>query len=157
MDHDRQSGEGVAPQEYVLIKLQVTETGIREKMPELLGKKVSLVAATLRPETMYGQTNCWVGTDIEYGAFLIHQSEVKEEEVFVCTERAAKNLAFQGYNGSKGFGHVECLAKYKGEKLLGLPLLAPMSLNGKGKSGLNNGSEEATGNNLTCDLKTCYK
>eukprot|EP00961_Rhodomonas_salina_P149228 2008393-Rhodomonas_salina.3 len=24
------------------------------------GKKVVLLAATLRPETMYGQTNCWV-------------------------------------------------------------------------------------------------
>lgn len=26
----------------------------------LSGKDVYLLAATLRPETMYGQTNCWV-------------------------------------------------------------------------------------------------
>ena len=28
-------------------------------------QEVFLVAATLRPETMYGQTNCWVHPDIE--------------------------------------------------------------------------------------------
>jgi leucyl-tRNA synthetase len=27
------------------------------------------VAATLRPETMYGQTNCWLHPDIKYIAF----------------------------------------------------------------------------------------
>ena len=29
---------------------------------------VYLVAATLRPETMYGQTNCWVRPDMAYAA-----------------------------------------------------------------------------------------
>ena len=28
-----------------------------------------LMAATLRPETMYGQTNCWVLPDGQYGAY----------------------------------------------------------------------------------------
>jgi len=27
------------------------------------------MAATLRPETMYGQTNCWVLPDGQYGAY----------------------------------------------------------------------------------------
>ena len=31
----------------------------------LAGKNVFLMAATLRPETMYGQTNCWVQPDIK--------------------------------------------------------------------------------------------
>lgn len=31
--------------------------------------RVFLLAATLRPETMYGQTNCWVLPDGLYGAF----------------------------------------------------------------------------------------
>ena len=35
----------------------------------LHGKRVFLVAATLRPETMYGQTNCWLHPDITYIAF----------------------------------------------------------------------------------------
>ncbi|ORX72819.1 leucyl-tRNA synthetase [Linderina pennispora] len=68
MDHDRQSGEGVGSQEYTGIKLQVLNWS-DEAEAVLAGKKVFLVAATLRPETMYGQTNCFVGTKLEYGFF----------------------------------------------------------------------------------------
>jgi len=51
-DHDRQDGEGVGPQEYTLIKIKVLE--FPDKIKNLEGKDVFLVAATLRPETMYG-------------------------------------------------------------------------------------------------------
>lgn len=58
MDHDRSTGEGVAPQEYTLIKLKLenpfppslqslVETGVLKPNEE-----VHLVPATLRPETM---------------------------------------------------------------------------------------------------------
>jgi leucyl-tRNA synthetase len=51
-DHDRREGEGVDPQEYTLIKIKVLEN---DKLPAVLkDKKVYLVAATLRPETMFG-------------------------------------------------------------------------------------------------------
>jgi leucyl-tRNA synthetase len=51
MDHDRESGEGVGPQEYTLIKLELLDA------PEVIANKgkVFLVAATLRPETMQVQ------------------------------------------------------------------------------------------------------
>ena len=48
-----------------------------------------LVAATLRPETMYGQTNCYVLPEGEYGVF-----EMKNNEYFICSERSAKNMAY---------------------------------------------------------------
>ena len=51
-DHDRREGEGVAPQEYTLIKIRVLEPALVSE--ELAGRAVFLVAATLRPETMYG-------------------------------------------------------------------------------------------------------
>jgi hypothetical protein len=35
----------------------------------LYGGKIFLLAATLRPETMYGQTNCWLHPDITYIVF----------------------------------------------------------------------------------------
>ncbi|CAA7022780.1 unnamed protein product [Microthlaspi erraticum] len=38
--------------------------------------------ATLRPETMYGQTNAWVLPDGKYGAY-----EINETDVFILTER----------------------------------------------------------------------
>jgi len=58
-DHDRSEGEGVLPQEYTLIKIEIAEQNavMKEKLD---GKRVFLVAATLRPETMYGQTNCYL-------------------------------------------------------------------------------------------------
>lgn len=57
MDHDRQSGEGVGPQEYTGIKLKVLEWSseahnILGSLKELEGKNIYFVAATLRPETM---------------------------------------------------------------------------------------------------------
>jgi leucyl-tRNA synthetase len=55
MDHDRASGEGVGPQEYTAMKLEVAEwsPAAREKLGQALGgKRVFFVAATLRPETM---------------------------------------------------------------------------------------------------------
>jgi leucyl-tRNA synthetase len=94
MDHDRQSGEGVGPQEYIAIKLEVIELAEAAKAKAnivestLKGKKVFFVAATLRPETMYGQTCCFVGPKIEYGMF------IDRDEIYICTPRAAKNMAY---------------------------------------------------------------
>ena len=94
MDHDRQSGEGIGPQEYTAIKLEVIEFAEAAKdkikpVEEILkGKRVSFIAATLRPETMYGQTCCFVGPQIEYGMF------VDRNEVYICTPRAARNMAY---------------------------------------------------------------
>lgn len=56
MDHDRSSGEAVGPQEYTAVKLELLQWG--PNVPESVvkavnGRKVTLVAATLRPETMY--------------------------------------------------------------------------------------------------------
>ncbi len=47
-DHDRSEGENVMPQEFVLIKLEVMELNAVMK-EKLEGKRVFLVAATLRP------------------------------------------------------------------------------------------------------------
>ena len=70
-DHDRASGEGVLPQEYVLIKMKVVEP-YPEPIKALCEKMdVFLVAGTLRPETMYGQTNCWILPECDYGAFAV--------------------------------------------------------------------------------------
>lgn len=105
-DHDRSKGEGVGPQEYTLIKLRVLELpqSLQEKFK---GKNVFLVAATLRPETMYGQTNCYVLPEGEYGVF-----EMKNDEYFICSERAARNMAFQEI--TKEWAKYDILAKVSG-------------------------------------------
>lgn len=48
-------------------------------------QKVFLVAATLRPETMYGQTNCYLHPDITYSAF--YTGGEKEDQVYIATAR----------------------------------------------------------------------
>eukprot|EP00850_Spirogloea_muscicola_P017139 SM000144S00687 [mRNA] locus=s144:372085:383178:+ [translate_table: standard] len=118
-DHDRASGEGVLPQEYTLIKMEVLPP-LKGKLAPLEGKRVYLAAATLRPETMYGQTNAWVLPDGKYGAY-----EVNDTDVFIITERAALNLSYQYH--SKEVGKPVCLAELTGHDLIGLPLRAPLT------------------------------
>lgn len=142
MDHDRQSGEGVGVQEYTGIKLKVlfdslnsttlasrplvkeSHVGSKFSSPEFvqaIGERtLYFVCATLRPETMYGQTNCFVGVDLDYGVY-----QVSPIEAWVCTERAAKNMAWQGLFENKGV--VVKLVDLKGWDLVGIPLSAPLS------------------------------
>jgi leucyl-tRNA synthetase len=107
MDHDRQEGEGVGVQEYTALKLKVKEWS--PAAAELVKGKIEdddnvyFVPATLRPETMYGQTCCFVGPKISYGIF-----KVKEKEYYIVTKRAAWNMAFQGiFFDSKNFPNTQ--------------------------------------------------
>lgn len=61
------------------------------------GKNIYLVAATLRPETMFGQTNCWVRPDMKYVAF-----ETAASDIFICTRRSARNMSYQGFTKENG-------------------------------------------------------
>lgn len=139
MDHDRSTGEGVGVQEYTGIKLEIllneitkpdsekdTVKGvpvgdvISKNMDKFGGRKVYMIAATLRPETMYGQTNCFVGVDIDYGVF-----QANDKECWICTERAAKNMAYQGLFEKRG--EIVKLLDLKGIDLVGVPLKAPLT------------------------------
>jgi leucyl-tRNA synthetase len=126
-DHDRRSGEGVGPQEYTLIKLRVKE--LPESWTSVVGdQKVFLVAATLRPETMYGQTNCFVLPEGDYGLY-----QMNNGEVFVSSRRAAINMIYQnlgpkaGVDAETGVASPVELLTVKGSELVGLPLAAPLA------------------------------
>ncbi|KAI8815204.1 hypothetical protein BJ742DRAFT_746347 [Cladochytrium replicatum] len=128
MDHDRSVGEGVGVQEYTGIKLQVLLDEVRSESEEkrdkaLNGRDLFYVAATLRPETMYGQTNCYVGTELKYGIY-----EVDDKQAWICTERAAKNMAWQGLFTKFPRGKVILLAEVTGWDLIGLPLKTPLTV-----------------------------
>ena len=84
------------------------------------GKNVFLVAATLRAETMYGQTNCFVLPEAEYGVY-----EMINDEYFVISERAARNFAFQEM--TKELRKFPKLATVTGQDLIGMGLKAPMT------------------------------
>jgi leucyl-tRNA synthetase len=117
-DHDRASGEGVGPQEYTLIKMKVLE--MNEALSQFEGSNVFLLAATLRPETMCGQTNCWALPDGTYGVY-----KGLNNEYYVMTERSALNLSYQ--DRMPVTGKPELVLTVKGSDLLGLPLSSPSS------------------------------
>ncbi|XP_037543232.1 leucine--tRNA ligase, cytoplasmic [Nematolebias whitei] len=126
MDHDRQTGEGVGPQEYTLIKMKIVEPYTAKFKSKVFyssgmkGKTIFLVAATLRPETMFGQTNCWVRPDMKYVAF-----ETASGDVFISTSRSARNMSFQGF--TKENGVVPVVMEILGQDILGCALSAPLT------------------------------
>jgi len=123
-DHDRASGEGVGPQEYTLIKLKVKEH--KPIWADVVGdREMFFVCATLRPETMYGQTNCFVLPEGDYGLYEMHNNEV-----FVTAHRAALNMIYQDMGPYDVDGHErvpKCLLQVTGMDLIGTPLSAPLA------------------------------
>ena len=123
-DHDRSCGEGLGPQEYTLIKMKLLPC---EKIPEKiknimsLNKNIFLVAATLRPETMYGQTNCYILPKGEYGLY-----EMANGEIYISSEHAIINMAYQ--EKTKEPKKAIPLLKIKGEELIGAKISAPLSV-----------------------------
>ncbi|KAJ1611368.1 hypothetical protein OJ252_1551 [Cryptosporidium canis] len=143
-DHDRSSGEGVGPQEYTLVMLKALN--LPENLEELVGgRTVYFVCATLRPETMYGQTNCWILPTGEYELILAFDSplcktmetsdgvlrkiyERREDAladcntVFICSKRSAYNMAYQGI-----VPLVAGNASSKGDNISSLPEIVSLS------------------------------
>lgn len=121
MDHDRATGEGVQPQEYTLIKIRML--GKPAAMESVAGESpIYLLAATLRPETMYGQTNLWLKPDMKYIAF-----KMIDDEIGVCSRRAALNMSYQDLVPKSG--EMEVLAEFDGQDLFGQPLESPLAYN----------------------------
>jgi leucyl-tRNA synthetase len=98
-DHDRLEGEGETPVEYTLLKFPLADGRI-------------LVAATIRPETVFGQTNLWVDPDVGYVVAKVG------EERWILNELAAKKLAEQGKS-------VTIESSVRGAELLGQDAVAP--------------------------------
>ncbi len=72
-----------------------------------------LVAATLRPETVFGQTNFWVNPSADYVKAKVG------DEVWVVSEDAYFKLTYQ-------MDGIERVGPVKGSELIGLKCLAPM-------------------------------
>jgi leucyl-tRNA synthetase len=131
MDHDRSSGEGVLVQEYTAIKCRVKQLSkaateaLGQKLPADAHSKIFLVPATLRPETMYGQTNVFVSPTIVYGIY----KTPKADEYFLITDRAARNMAYQQI---LEWGKPEKVVEIPGAALVGTLVDAPLSFRKEG-------------------------
>lgn len=127
-DNDRAEGEGVGPQEQVMLKFKLINEATLytkqhgDKLKPLFqkGHDVFLVAVTLRPETVYGQTNIFVLPRAEYIAI-----ETKHG-IFITSENAARNMAFQDFTPTPK--KYEIIQKIEGWELLGRKVIPPYSL-----------------------------
>lgn len=125
MDHDRASGEGIGCTDYTAMKLRVEQWSeqaaaiVKDKLPA--DAKVYFVPATLRPETMYGQTCCFVGPTVEYGIF-----RVSKDTFYFISPRAARNMAYQGIFAE--WGVVDHVVSLKGSDVIGTTINAPLSI-----------------------------
>ncbi len=98
-DHDRIEGEGVTPQEYYLLKFKFGDD--------------YLVAATLRPETVFGQTNFWVNPNVNYVRVKIG------EETWIISKECMEKLKEQDRE-------VKMIGSIKGNELIGKYCEAPL-------------------------------
>jgi leucyl-tRNA synthetase len=96
-DHDRMEGEGETPESWTLVKLRLVDA--HESLLEHdVGEPVVgedddeptyLVAATLRPDTMFGQTNAWVDPAGDYVVARV------DGERWILNDEARRKLGFQ--------------------------------------------------------------
>jgi leucyl-tRNA synthetase len=100
-DHDRQSGEGVTPEEYTLIKYKLDEMTI-------------LPAATFRPETIYGITNIWINPDATYVEATVNS------ENWIISQEAAEKLKEQERK-------IEIKRTFKGKEIIGKTFENPVT------------------------------
>jgi leucyl-tRNA synthetase len=100
-DHDRQSGEGVTPEEYTLIKYKLDDGTI-------------LPAATFRPETIYGITNLWINPDAAYVEASVNG------ECWIISQEAAEKLKEQERK-------IEVKRSFQGKELIGKTFQNPVT------------------------------
>src|SRR3989344_4736393 len=97
-DHDRIEGEGETPQEFCLLKFKLD--------------KDYLVVATLRPETVFGQTNLWINPHINYVKIKING------EHWIVSKPCSKKLEMQDKK-------IEIIKEINGKEFIGKYVIAP--------------------------------
>ncbi len=108
-DHDRAEGEGVTPEEVVLIKFRSEDNEI-------------FPAMTFRPETTYGVTNIWVHPESTYLKVKVTYTQNNKElkETWIISESVFEDLQIQGLNPVN-------LGKIEGKELIGITLTNPVT------------------------------
>lgn len=96
---DISKGGNAETQEYTLLKFKCGD--------------VFLVAATLRPETVYGQVNFWVNPEVEYVKMK------KGSETWIVSPQAAEKLSYQ-------MDDISVIGKIHGKEMIGWMCQAPM-------------------------------
>ncbi|OYT42966.1 MAG: leucine--tRNA ligase [Candidatus Aenigmarchaeota archaeon ex4484_56] len=92
-DHDRYEGEGVVPEEVILLKFNLND--------------IKIPVMTYRPETVYGVTNLWINPEEKYV-----EVEVNKCERWIISPNAIKNLINQDFE-------IKKIKEINGNELIG--------------------------------------
>jgi leucyl-tRNA synthetase len=99
-DHDLLEGEGVAINELTLVKFKIEDD--------------YLVAATFRPETLFGATNLWLNPDADY-------IRIKtDDETWIISKKAYDNLIHQKKD-------IEIISDVNPQELIGKYVKNPLT------------------------------
>jgi len=115
-EDDIQDGDQIkaAVEEYTALKFKLGSEN--QRFSVLNTKKCSkneyLIAATLRPETVFGQTNLWVDPKVEYVKVKVGK------EIWIMSKEAAEKLKHQK--------DAKIVGKIKGSALIDKKVIAPM-------------------------------
>lgn len=96
---DISKGGSAETVEYTLLKFKLDE--------------MFLVAGTLRPETVYGQTNFWVNPDVDY------VKVQREEEIWIISRPSYEKMSYQK-------DEMKIIGTVKGSDLIGKEAIAPV-------------------------------
>ncbi len=99
-DHDLLEGENATINEFTIIKFMCDD--------------IVLPAATLRPETIFGVTNMWLNSDIDYVKTKV------EDETWLLSKEAAEKLKNAGKR-------VEVIGVIKGKEFIGKSCTSPFN------------------------------
>ncbi len=113
-ESDISKGGHAEKNEYTLLKFKT----------ELNNKSVYLVTATLRPETVYGQTNLWITPDSDYVLFKVKdtdnksiQSNKEKEEIWIANKEFVDKFKYQK--------DIEIIKTVNSNELIGKLVMAP--------------------------------
>jgi leucyl-tRNA synthetase len=98
-DHDRVEGEGENAQEYCLLKFKFGNS--------------YLIAATLRPETVFGETNFWVNPNVNYVEAKVGK------EIWIVSKPCIEKLKNQDRE-------IKIISEISGKNLIGKTCKAPL-------------------------------
>jgi leucyl-tRNA synthetase len=103
-DHDRLEGEGVTWEEFILVLFPLESES-----------NLKLVAATLRPETIFAATNLWINPDSQYV-----EAIVNGEDRWIISSRATVKLGEQ-------LKKIDIVKVIEGRDLIGTKVVNPVS------------------------------
>jgi leucyl-tRNA synthetase len=106
-DHDRLSGEGVTWEEFTLVLFPLSK--------ESRFSQAKLVAATFRPETIFGVTNLWLNPMATYV-----EIKVNDSDLWIVSRKASAKLADQ-------LKKIEIIDEIPAQELIGQKVMNPLN------------------------------